>query len=105
MGSDESHINVSVGSDRQSHKTVSTDHKPCRTERRAEAVSNRGTDKDCVGVWLHTREGKRGWEGRRRVQRGEGGRVLGEWGGGAGPGGKNTDPMGESHEALGEVQL
>ena len=27
MGSDESHFNVSVGSDGQSHKTVSTDHK------------------------------------------------------------------------------
>ena len=26
MGSDESHFNVSVGSDRQSHKTVSTNH-------------------------------------------------------------------------------
>ena len=41
MGSDESHFNVSVGNDGQSHKTV---HKPqpfCR-ERRAEAVSNRG---------------------------------------------------------------
>ena len=27
MGSDESHFNVSVGSDVQSHKTVSTNHK------------------------------------------------------------------------------
>ena len=26
MGSDESHVNVSVGSDGQSHKTVSTNH-------------------------------------------------------------------------------
>ena len=26
MGSDESHFNVSVGSNRQSHKTVSTNH-------------------------------------------------------------------------------
>ena len=26
MGSDESHFNVSVGSEGQSHKTVSTDH-------------------------------------------------------------------------------
>ena len=26
MGSEESHFNVSVGSDRQSHKTVSTNH-------------------------------------------------------------------------------
>ena len=28
MGSDESHFNVSVGSNGQSHKTVSTNHKP-----------------------------------------------------------------------------
>ena len=41
MGSDESHFNVSVGSDGQSHKTASTNHnlfeeegepKRCRTE-------------------------------------------------------------------------
>ena len=43
MGSDESHFNVSVGSDGQSHKTVSTiKPQPFRRERRAEAVSNRG---------------------------------------------------------------
>ena len=43
MGSDESHFNVSVGSDgRQSHKTVSTNHNLFWWERRAEAVSNRG---------------------------------------------------------------
>ena len=42
MGSDESHFNVSVGSDGQSHKTVSTNHNLFRRERRAEAVSNRG---------------------------------------------------------------
>ena len=41
-GSDESHFNVSVGSDGQSHKTVSTNHKPLSRERRAEAVSNQG---------------------------------------------------------------
>ena len=41
MGSDERHFNVSVESDGQSHKTVSTDHSLGR-ERRAEAVSNRG---------------------------------------------------------------
>ena len=29
MGSDESHFNVSVGSDGQSHKTASTDHNLC----------------------------------------------------------------------------
>ena len=28
MGSDESHFNVSEGSDGQSHKTMSTDHNP-----------------------------------------------------------------------------
>ena len=41
MGSDDSHFNVSVGSDGQSHKTVSTNHN--FFEERAEAVSNRGT--------------------------------------------------------------
>ena len=40
MASDESHFNVSVGSDGQSHKTVSTDH---NRERRAEADSNRSS--------------------------------------------------------------
>ena len=40
MGSNESHFNVSVGSDGQSHKTVSTNHN--LFEERAEAVSNRG---------------------------------------------------------------
>ena len=35
-------ISVSVGSDRQSHKTVSTNHNLFERERRAEAVSNRG---------------------------------------------------------------
>ena len=40
MGSDESHFNVSVESDGQSHKTVSTNHN--LFERRAEAVSNQG---------------------------------------------------------------
>ena len=41
MGSDESHFNISVESDGQSHKTV---HKPqpFLRERRAKAVSNRG---------------------------------------------------------------
>ena len=42
MGSDESHFNVWVGSDGQSHKTVSTNHNLLGRERRAEAVSNRG---------------------------------------------------------------
>ena len=41
MGSDEGHFDVSVRSDGQSHKTVTTDHNFCR-KRRAEADSNRG---------------------------------------------------------------
>ena len=41
VGNDESHFNVSVGSEGQSHKIVSTGHN-FRRERRAEAVSNRG---------------------------------------------------------------
>ena len=41
VGSDEIHFNVSVGSDGQSHRTVSTNHNPFE-EKRAEAVSNRG---------------------------------------------------------------
>ena len=40
MGSDESHFNVSVGSDGQSHKTVSANHN--LFEEKGEAVSNRG---------------------------------------------------------------
>ena len=32
MGSDESHFNVSVGSDGQSHRTVSTNHNLTSTE-------------------------------------------------------------------------
>ena len=42
MGSEESHFDVSVGSDGQSHKTVSTNHNLFSRERRAEAVPNRG---------------------------------------------------------------
>ena len=41
MGSDESHFNVSVGSDGQRHRTVSTNHNLFE-EKGAEAVSNRG---------------------------------------------------------------
>ena len=41
MGSDESHFNVSIGSDGQSHKTVSTNHNLFEQKRRAEAVWNR----------------------------------------------------------------
>ena len=40
IGSDESHFNVSAGSDGQSHKTVSTNHNFFK--RTAEAVWNRG---------------------------------------------------------------
>ena len=42
MGSDESHFNVSGGSDGQSHKTVSTNHNRFGKKMRAEAVLNRG---------------------------------------------------------------
>ena len=42
MGSDESHFNVSIGSDGQSHGKVSTNHNLSERERRTEAVSNRG---------------------------------------------------------------
>ena len=42
MGSDESHFNVSIGSDGQNHKTVSTNHNRLGRERRAEAESSRG---------------------------------------------------------------
>ena len=41
MGSDESHFNVLVGSDGQSHKTVSKNNNLFE-ERKAEAESNRG---------------------------------------------------------------
>ena len=40
MGSDESHFNVPVGSDGQSHRTVSTNNN--LFEEKAEAASNRG---------------------------------------------------------------
>ena len=42
MSSNESHFNVSVGSDGQSHETVSTNHNLFEEKDRAEAVSNRG---------------------------------------------------------------
>ena len=42
MGSDESHFNVSVGSDRQSHKTVSTNHNLFEEKGEPKRVSNRG---------------------------------------------------------------
>ena len=42
MGSDESHFNVSVGSDGQSHKIVSTNHNLFEEKGEAETVSNRG---------------------------------------------------------------
>ena len=88
--------------DKVTIKTVSTNHNLVEEKGEREAVSNQGPDKDCVGVLLHTMEGRRGWEGRGGVQRG-GGASGGGVGGVAG--GTNTDPMGESHESLGEVQL
>ena len=42
MGSDESHFNVSVGSDRQSHKTVSPDHNLFEEKGEPKRISNRG---------------------------------------------------------------
>ena len=42
MGSDESHFNVSVGGDGQSHKTVSTNHNLFEEKGEPKAVSNRG---------------------------------------------------------------
>ena len=42
MGSDESHFNVSVGSDGQSHKTVSTNHNRFEEKGEPKRVSNRG---------------------------------------------------------------
>ena len=42
MGSDKSHFDVSVGSDGQSHKTVSTNHNLFEEKGEPEAVSNRG---------------------------------------------------------------
>ena len=42
MGSDESHFNVSVGSDGQSHKTVSTNHNLLEEKGEPKRVSNRG---------------------------------------------------------------
>jgi len=42
MGSDESHFNVSVGSDGQSHKTVSTNHNFSEEKGELKGVSNRG---------------------------------------------------------------
>ena len=42
MGSDESHFNASVGSDGQSHKTVSTNHNLFEEKGRTDAVLDRG---------------------------------------------------------------
>ena len=42
MGSDESHFNVSVGSDGQSHKTVSTNHNLFEEKGEPKLASNRG---------------------------------------------------------------
>ena len=43
MGSDESHFNVSVGSDGQSHKTVSTNRNLFEEKGEPKRVSNRGS--------------------------------------------------------------
>ena len=42
MGSDESHFNVSLGSDGQSHRTVSTNHNLFEEKGEPKRVSNRG---------------------------------------------------------------
>ena len=42
MGSDESHFNVSVGSDGHSHRTVSTNHNLFEEKGEPKRVSNRG---------------------------------------------------------------
>ena len=42
MGSDESHFNVSVGSDGQGHRTVSTNHNLFEEKGEPKRVSNRG---------------------------------------------------------------
>ena len=42
MGSDDSHFNVSVGSDGQSRKTVSANHNLFEEKGEPKAVSNRG---------------------------------------------------------------
>ena len=43
LGTDESHFNVSVGSDGQSHKTVSANHNLFEEKGEPEVVSNRST--------------------------------------------------------------
>ena len=42
MGSDESHFNVSVGSDGQSHRTASTNHNLSEEKGEPKRVSNQG---------------------------------------------------------------
>ena len=50
MGSDESHFNVSVGSDGQSHKTVSTNHNPFEERGEPRAVWRWGEEGDYIPV-------------------------------------------------------
>ena len=51
MGSDESHFNVSVGSDGQSHKTVSTNHKPFEEKGQTGSLrTDQGMDLS-IGPW------------------------------------------------------
>ena len=52
MGSDESHFNVSVGSDGQSHKTVSTNHN--LFEEKGEPKRNRTEVPDVLQVLAKT---------------------------------------------------
>ena len=88
-------LNVSVGSDRQSHKTVSTDHnlveqkggpKPYRTEVRTRTVLESGYTQGKGG------EGGRGEEGCK----GGRGESVGGVGRGCWPGGEEHRPPWES---------
>ena len=63
MGSDENHFNVSVGS----HKTVSTNHNLFKSERRAEAVSNRGPSRPTTLPLGQAGSQKKNWLFRAKV--------------------------------------
>ena len=97
MGSDGSHINVSVGNDGQSHKTVSTDHnlveekgepKPYRTEVRTRTVLESGYTQGKGG------EAGRGEEGYKGGGGGGGGECWGSGGGGVLAWGEEHRPHG-----------
>ena len=96
MGSDESHFNVSVGSDGQSYKTVSTnlheekgEPKRYRTEvlpltARPNGLNRRrGGGRDCWSLW---------WTGARGRGRGGGGSGSGRGVVGGGGGGGGGEP-------------